>query len=131
MSEVVVTVGSQKVVVGGDVGPTVKVAPNNTKVETAPRTGEDIEIDQQANVAAVDVGIPGPAGPAGPAGPPGDIAGTTDQLPEGVVNLYYTDPRAEAVANSASTAAVSLHIAAPDPHPQYIDDDDIIDGGNF
>lgn len=40
---------------------------------------------------------------------------TTDALPEGTVNLYYTDARADARA----AAAIAAHIAEADPHTQY------------
>ena len=103
-------------------------------------------------------GVPGPSGPPGPPGPPGEIEGTTDELQEGVANLYFTPARAAAAAPvqsvntqtgavvldaddvgadpagaaiAAASAAMSLHLLAPDPHPQYVDEDDVIDGGNF
>lgn len=43
--------------------------------------------------------------------------GSTDAVPEGAVNLYYTDARAETVAD----AVLAAHTSAPDPHPQYRD----------
>lgn len=75
--------------------------------------------------------IVGPRGPQGEKGEPGkngtlDLA-TTDNLPEGTENLYHTHERAELVAQSV----VAVHVVLPDPHPQYLDDDDVIDGGNF
>lgn len=45
----------------------------------------------------------------------GTSAATTDNLPEGSTNLYYTDTRADARA----TLAVDAHVAEADPHPQY------------
>jgi hypothetical protein len=39
----------------------------------------------------------------------------TDGLPEGSVNLYYTNARADARAQ----LAVDNHVAEADPHPQY------------
>ncbi|WP_157835142.1 hypothetical protein [Xanthomonas sp. SHU 199] len=45
----------------------------------------------------------------------GQVAATTNDLPEGSSNLYYTDSRADARAN----AAVAAHVAQADPHPQY------------
>lgn len=133
MSDVVVKVGSQTVVVGGGGGPIVKVSPASTQVAVSP-VDDHILIDSPCAPGTVGVGIPGPAGPPGPpgaAGTPDLSAATTDDLAEGSTNLYYTDPRAELVALAASAAAVSLHVADPDPHNQYIDNDDVIDGGNF
>jgi hypothetical protein len=115
-----------------------------------------VELDEDV-VEVVEVPR-GPQGPPGPPGPSGDLSGTTDDLAEGDDNLYFTTARAAAAApvqsvNSivgdvvldadaigadpagaaiaAASAAVSLHLATPDPHPQYIDNTDAIDGGNF
>lgn len=76
----------------------------------------------------------------------GTADGTTDDVPEGVINLYFTDERAQDAVGAAITAgsgdgvtltyddvgnkidavntdkgsvAVAAHVAAPDPHPQY------------
>lgn len=89
------------------------------------------KVDGRTDLVEIPRGPVGPQGPTGPQGPSGAITGTTDNLPEGTTNLYYTDARAEAVANSAAIASMSVHLANPDPHPQYVDGDDIIDGGNF
>lgn len=69
-----------------------------------------------------DTGPAGPTGadgPTGPPGPPGAELTTTDDLPEGAVNLYYTDGRARAamtgtapVAVDAGTGAVSMPAAS-------------------
>lgn len=39
----------------------------------------------------------------------------TDGIPEGSTNLYFTNARAQSVADSR----ISAHVAAADPHPQY------------
>lgn len=103
----------------------------------------------------LNVGTPGPAGPPGPRG---SLEGTTDDLAEGAQHLYFTAQRAADAApvqsvNSesgavvlsaadvgadpvgtgmaAAEAAMSLHLADPDPHAQYIGSTDVVDGGNF
>lgn len=73
----------------------------------------------------------------------GDVQLDTDDIPEGAANLYFTDARASAAApvqsvntqtgdvvlgaadvgaDPSGTAAASMaaHLAAPDPHPQYL-----------
>ncbi|GHH56106.1 hypothetical protein [[Pseudomonas] boreopolis] len=42
-------------------------------------------------------------------------APTTDDLPEGGANLYFTDARAD----SRVGVGIANHVANPDPHPQY------------
>lgn len=46
----------------------------------------------------------------------GAVVLDTDDIAEGAANLYYTDTRADARA----AAAVATHVAAADPHPQYL-----------
>lgn len=46
---------------------------------------------------------------------PGASPSTTDDLPEGVTNLYYTNTRADARV----TIGVNAHVADGDPHTQY------------
>lgn len=58
---------------------------------------------------------------AGPALPPGSFPSTTDGLPEGSLNLYYTNARADARV----AAGIAAHVAAPDPHTQYALDTDL------
>ena len=56
-----------------------------------------------------------------------DLSGaSTTGLSEGA-NLYFTDARADVRV----AAGVAAHEAEADPHPQYIDDDDTVDGGNW
>lgn len=45
----------------------------------------------------------------------GSSDGTTDDVPEGSTNLYYTNARADARV----AAGIASHEAAADPHPQY------------
>ena len=65
-------------------------------------------------VSIVGTGPQGPAGPEGPQGLPGSGLSDTDALPEGVVNLYYTEAR---VAANSAVAANTTHRGLTDnPH---------------
>lgn len=88
-----------------------------------------------AQVMRVEVGIPGLQGPPGPKGDPGDgtslVLSVNGQI--GDVVLDAEDVQADPVGASiaAAAAAVALHVADPNPHPQYVASGDVIDGGNF
>jgi hypothetical protein len=51
-----------------------------------------------------DKGDTGPTGPQGPQGLPGTGVNSTDDVPEGDLNLYYTEERVEAVISVTSPA---------------------------
>lgn len=88
-----------------------------------------------AQMVRVAVGIPGLQGPPGPKGDPGDgsalVLSVNGQIGDVVLDAedVQADPAGAAIA--AASAAVALHIADPNPHPQYIATNGIIDGGNF
>lgn len=107
-------------------------------------------VAEKQTQATIEVGRQGPPGPPGP---PSTFSGTTDNVPEGTVNLYYTDARAAAAAPvqsvngqtgtvsldaddvqadpvgtalAAAASAITIHRLDTDPHPGAV-----IDGGNF
>lgn len=128
-----------------------------TVVAPPPPTVTEVERDP-GEIDAVFAGRLGPRGPQGLKGDPGDINGSTDQLVEGALNLYFTASRAAAAAPvqtvngemgdvlldasdvgadpvgasiAAASASMSTHLSHPDPHPQYLAASEAIDGGNF
>lgn len=121
-------------------------------------TEQDTIAVTQRTAQTTTVGLPGIQGPPGFTGP----LSSTDQLPEGQANLYFTslraDQRVQAVLQAAvasgsadgaqlvyapvigalgaqntdkGSTAVTQHTNASDPHPQYLDASETIDGGNF
>lgn len=59
--------------------------------------------------------------------PPGFAPSSTDDLPEGATNLYFTTARAESAASSVAASAVATHVTALDPHSQYRKESDPVD----
>ena len=160
MSTTVVTVDKTKTVSitknEPEVTTVVACSPVTTVTPYEPEVSEVERAPGEVDVAFV--GLLGPRGPQGLKGDPGDINGSTDQLAEGTENLYFTVARAAAAAPvqsingeigdvlidaadvgadpvgtaiSAASAAVGMHLSDPDPHPQYLNASDSIDGGNF
>lgn len=50
---------------------------------------------------------------------------------EAVITYPTTPGGGDSGGGSGGEALMAEHLAAADPHPQYIDDDDVVDGGNF
>ena len=86
------------------------------EVTLVPKENIELGVTQKAvftlsNVTPT-IPVPGPVGPQGPPGPqgpqglPGTGVNSTDDVPEGDVNLYYTEERVEAV----------IAVTPPAPH---------------
>ena len=101
------------------------------EVTLVPKENIELGVTQKAvftlsNVTPT-IPVPGPVGPQGPPGPqgpqglPGTGVNSTDDVPEGDVNLYYTEERVEAV----------IAVTAPAPHTHIPDDIDGFDDRVF
>lgn len=73
----------------------------------------------------------GEQGPQGVKGDDGAVMSVNAQI--GDVLLDADDVGADPVGAgiAAASAAVSLHVADPDPHTQYLSQNEPLDGGNF
>lgn len=105
-------------------------------VRTVEQTLEAVEVVEQSPAVLVDADTqrtvrattPGVQGAPG-----GDGAVTSVNSKVGAVVLVAEDVHAdpEGTAIAAASAAVSSHLADPDPHTQYRKKADVLDGGNF
>lgn len=84
-----------------------------------------VDADTQRSIAVSSPGVQGQKGDAGAVtsinGMVGDVVLDAEDV--------QADPEGAAIA--AASSAMSMHLADPDPHPQYIESGDILDGGNF
>lgn len=84
------------------------------EVTLVPKENIELGVTQKAVFTLTNVTptipVPGPVGPQGPPGPqgpqglPGTGVNSTDDVPEGDLNLYYTEERVEAVISVTSPA---------------------------
>lgn len=102
------------------------------EVTLVPKENIELGVTTKAvfTLSNVTPSIPGPVGPQGPQGPqgiqgppgpPGTGVNTTDDIPEGDLNLYYTEERVEAV----------IAVTPPAPHTHIPDDIDGFDDRVF
>jgi len=92
------------------------------EVTLVPKENIELGVTQKAVFTLTNVTptipVPGPVGPQGPPGPqgpqglPGTGVNSTDDVPEGDVNLYYTEERVEAV----------IAVTPPAPHTHSASD---------
>lgn len=91
-----------------------------------------VDADTQRSVAVSSPGVQGPPGPQGDSGDGTSmVLSVNGQIGEVVLDAEDVQADPEGTAIAAASAAVALHVADPDPHPQYIDSSDVLDGGNF
>lgn len=116
--------------------PSVVTKDDQTGIVTAERDSQAVETPEHTGPKTVlsyrgPQGEQGEVGPPGPPGQDGAVMSVNAQI--GDVVLDYDDVGADPMgaALSAATSTMALHKADPDPHPQYIDANDVLDGGNF
>lgn len=106
-------------------------------VRTVEQTLEAVEVVEQSTAVLVDADTqhtvrassPGVQGPQGDAGAVTHVNGQVGDVVLGAADVG-ADPEGTAIA--AASAAVSTHLADPDPHPQYLKTvGNVLDGGNF
>lgn len=113
---------------------TIEVKPVVPAVVQQPEITEEVVNVGVARV--IDVAMPGPRGPKGEKGDPGDgtsmVLSVNGMVGDVVLGAEDVNADPEGAAIAAASAAVSVHLADPDPHPQYLKTvGNVLDGGNF
>lgn len=112
---------------------TIEVKPIVPVVVQQPEIQESVVDANTARV--IDVAARGPIGPQGPKGDPGDgtsmVLSINGMVGDVVLDAPDVNADPEGAAIAAASAAMSMHLADPDPHTQYVENGDTLDGGNF
>lgn len=83
---------------------------------------------RHASQRVINVASPGPQGPRGDAAAVTTVNGMVGDV---VLNAPDVNADPEGAAIAAASSAMTMHLADPDPHGQYVADGDVLNGGNF
>lgn len=87
-----------------------------------------VVVRQDASQRVINVASPGPQGPRGDAAAVTTVNGMVGDV---VLNAPDVNADPEGAAIAAASSAMTMHLADPDPHGQYVADGDVLNGGNF
>lgn len=122
----IVSGGPGKVTVVEREARTVVQRPDTQVVEVPGQTPTIASVETQT--LPVKTAAPGQQGPRGDAGAVTTVNGKAGDVVLGAPDVN-ADPEGTAIA--AASSAMSMHLADPDPHGQYVADGDVLNGGNF